>query len=458
MKFVNETFYHADITDVREAPREVLGETFDWSADEQALILGSYFWSYPVTSLVGGMAAERWGPRYVVLISTATSAALTLISPVAARTGSVTLVIIRFCLGIAGGFIYPALHALVARWAPPAEKGKFVSAMMGGTLGTVLTWSLTGPLMEKFGWASAFYVPAAITIVWCFFWWYLVADTPNDHPRISDEERKYILEALGDKVKKSKGLPPFKSIITSFPFLAMTILHYGNMWGLYFIMTVGPKFVSSVLGFELSSAGVVSALPYLGRLIFATIFGAIGDCILAKKVMTTTAIRKFFCVFSHILPGILLVLLVYAGCSTTLSVALITMSMGFNGAATLTNLQNHQDLAPNYAGTLYGIANFVGSTAGFFTPMITVYFTKNGNTFEQWRPVFFIGASVYIVSAIFFIVFGTGNTQQWNFESNDSDGSKEDKEKNGDLKEINGTLTKNGDTKTVKETTLNVAS
>lgn len=175
-----------------------------------------------------------------------------------------------------------------------------------------------------------------------------------------------------------QGLPPFKNIFTSIPFLAMVVLHYGNLWGLYFIMTVGPKFVSSVLGFELSAAGVISALPYLARLFFATIFGVIGDFILAKKFMTTTTIRKFFSIFSHIIPGILLVLLMYAGCSTVLSVTLITLSMGFNGAATLTNLQNHQDLAPNYAGTLYGIANFVGSTAGFVTPMITAYYTSEG--------------------------------------------------------------------------------
>lgn len=163
----------------------------------------------------------------------------------------------------------------------------------------------------------------------------------------------------------------------------MVILHFGNMWGLYFIMTVGPKFVSSVLGFELSSAGAISALPYLARLSLATVFGVVGDFILARKAMTTTVIRKFFTLFSHIIPGILLVFLVYAGCSTILSVALITMSMGFNGAATLTNLQNHQDLAPNYAGTLYGIANCIGSTAGFFTPMITAYFTRNGVRFPS---------------------------------------------------------------------------
>lgn len=52
--------------------------------------------------------------------------------------------------------------------------------------------------------------------------------------------------------------------------------------------------------------------------------------------------------------------------------------MGSNGAATLTNLVNHQDLAPNYAGTLYGIANGIGNTAGFITPLVTAYFTQNG--------------------------------------------------------------------------------
>lgn len=46
------------------------------------------------------------------------------------------------------------------------------------------------------------------------------------------------------------------------------------------------------------------------------------------------------------------------------------MSLGFNGAATLTNLQNSQDLAPNFAGTLYAIINFVGLSSGFFGPLV----------------------------------------------------------------------------------------
>ena len=56
--------------------------------------------------------------------------------------------------------------------------------------------------------------------------------------------------------------------------------------------------------------------------------------------------------------------------------AVITLSLGFNGAATLTNLQNSQDLAPNFAGTLYGTINFVGTTSGFISPLIVAHFTE----------------------------------------------------------------------------------
>lgn len=58
-------------------------------------------------------------------------------------------------------------------------------------------------------------------------------------------------------------------------------------------------------------------------------------------------------------------------------VAIITASLGFNGAAALTNLLNAQDLAPNYAGTVYSIINTAGTTAGFVTPLVVAYFTKD---------------------------------------------------------------------------------
>lgn len=80
---------------------------------------------------------------------------------------------------------------------------------------------------------------------------------------------------------------------------------------------------------------------------------------------------------AHVIPGILLLTLSYIGSRSSpyVCVALISLSLGFNGASTMTNLQNPQDLAPNYAGTIYGIVNFVGTTSGFITPLIVSYFT-----------------------------------------------------------------------------------
>lgn len=71
--------------------------------------------------------------------------------------------------------------------------------------------------------------------------------------------------------------------------------------------------------------------------------------------------------------------------------------------------------------------------------------------------MFFVGASVYIVSAIFFILFGTGNIQSWNFPKGDKADDK-DLHKNGDLKDINDATIKNSETKEIKETTLTVAA
>ncbi|XP_045451671.1 uncharacterized transporter slc-17.2 [Melitaea cinxia] len=392
--------------------------TFDWTAQEQAYVLSSYFWGYAVTSFFSGFAAELYGPRKVVFLTMLTTAVLTILSPEAAKLSYSLLVTIRVIIGLASGFLFPSLHALVAHWAPPAEKGKFVSCLLGGAIGTVVTWSLTGPLIENFGWSSAFYVPGIIGVVWCAAWWILVYDSPTQHPRISSDEKEYILKAIGDKVlssRQNKVNLPLLKILTSFPFLAMTILHFGNSWGVYFVMTAAPNFVSNALGFNLTSTGTLASLPYLARMIFSLIFGAIGDRIVKQNVVSMTFMRKFFCIFSHILPGLLLIALGFTGCAPILSVALITFSMGSNGAATLTNLVNHQDLAPNFAGTLYGIANGVGNTAGFITPLVTAHFTKDGNGFAEWRPVFITGASVYIASAIYFILFGTAETQSWNY-------------------------------------------
>lgn len=129
-------------------------------------------------------------------------------------------------------------------------------------------------------------------------------------------------------------------------------------------------------------------------------FGAIGDFIKAKQLVSTIVVRKVFIVFcklfftnvfdpciqilrtifhpAHIIPGLLLLGVPYVSYSPYVCVAFITISFGFNGAVSLTNYANGHDLSPNFSGTLFAIINAVATTAGFLSPLVVAYFTTNG--------------------------------------------------------------------------------
>ena len=54
------------------------------------------------------------------------------------------------------------------------------------------------------GWPSIFYVLGAVGVVWAAIWIYAVADAPKKHARISDNERRYIVESLADSTMNEK--------------------------------------------------------------------------------------------------------------------------------------------------------------------------------------------------------------------------------------------------------------
>lgn len=73
----------------------------------------------------------------------------------------------------------------------------------------------------------------------------------------------------------------------------------------------------------------------------------------------------------------MLAALPFVGTNAYVCVALIALSFGFNGAVTQTAFANIHDLTPNYAASVLSIANCVGGTSGFVTPLVVTYFTKD---------------------------------------------------------------------------------
>lgn len=84
-------------------------------------------------------------------------------------------------------------------------------------------------------------------------------------------------------------------------------------------------------------------------------------------------------VAAHFLPGVCLIIVGYMGCSFIWANVFLVLALGFNGAASISNLSNNQDLSPNYAGFLYGIMNTVGSLSGIIiSPVVEEIAGKHG--------------------------------------------------------------------------------
>lgn len=53
---------------------------------------------------------------------------------------------------------------------------------------------------------------------------------------------------------------------------------------------------------------------------------------------------------------------------------------------------------------------------GFISPAVVGLITEKGQSIVEWRTVFYIGASIYLTSALFYLIFGSGELQKWAVE------------------------------------------
>ena len=76
------------------------------------------------------------------------------------------------------------------------------------------------------GWPSIFYIGGALCLVFCVVWYFVVYDTPMEHPRISDKEKKFITAAMEATIKESVSfMLVFRSFIIS-PQMMHEIVRY----------------------------------------------------------------------------------------------------------------------------------------------------------------------------------------------------------------------------------------
>ncbi|XP_025085593.1 sialin-like isoform X1 [Pomacea canaliculata] len=393
---------------------------FVWPREIQGLILGSFFWGYLVTQVPGGWLSARLGGKRVFGYFMCACAVVTLLMPVAARADYRLLLFLRFAAGVCQGVVWPAMQTVWAKWTPPLEAGKLQGFCYAGSqIGNVLTFPIAALLCEygfDGGWASVFYVLGGCGLLWFAAWMLLVFDSPDQHPRISAQELEYIQASLRGRGGKSSTAVtiPWRSILTSKPVWAIVVTHTCANWGTYTFLTNIPTYLKEVLRFDIKKSGLVSSLPYIGFWLVINISGHIFDMLQSRGSLTPTAARKIGNSMGLMLPAVLVLGVGFMDCHSALwGVVLLTVGVAMSGCQYGSGfIINPGDIAPRYAGIIFGISNTFATIPGFLAPTAIGYITSD-QTQGQWQIVFFICAAIYVSGAIFYMVFGTAHLQGW---------------------------------------------
>lgn len=67
---------------------------------------------------------------------------------------------------------------------------------LGCSLGQVIALPLCGWILTSMGWPAVFYISGIFGVTWYVAWYFLVYDSPQEHPRISLKEKQYLQKHL----------------------------------------------------------------------------------------------------------------------------------------------------------------------------------------------------------------------------------------------------------------------
>lgn len=345
-----------------------------FSPAESGAILGAFGLGYAITTLLGGVAVDRWGAR-LVLTAAAILWSLS-IGMTALATGVAMLYAARVLLGVSEGPNFPALTGAVTHWLSPRER---VAALANALLAVPLALAIGGPIVTQLlawlDWRLTFGVLFVLSVAWVPLWYFLFRDDPAESRFVNQAELDHIRTS-----KQAAGAP--HAVLKSWPGLDViggllanrTLL--ANYWAffvfgyfLFFFMTWLPSYLEHKYGLDLHAVGLFTVLPWLAAALLLWLFGLWSDRLLATTGRLRIA-RSWLIAGSQFVAAIAVI---PVALTDDLGVAIagitvaVAASMGANAAYYAVNV----DVAPERAATALGIMDFGFAIAGFLAPLIT---------------------------------------------------------------------------------------
>ncbi|MDP9199073.1 MAG: MFS transporter [Pseudomonadota bacterium] len=358
-------------------------EEFGFSSTEIGWILGSFNISYALFQIPGGIFGEVRGPRRALAIIAITWGLLTFLTGFApslmaasAAGAMLSLIVVRFLMGMANAPIFPIMVGTIARWFP-AGGWAFPNSLtsMGLTLGQAAIGPVMTFLIVRYGWRESFYILAPLGILAGAWWYWYGRDRPAAHPAISQSELALIDRGRDPAFTDAHRAGSWLEVLKRRDVLLLAASYFCMNYVFYMFAQWLFTYLVEERGFSLLESGFLYVLPFATGALLAVVGGFTCD-FLCRRIGA-----RWGCRIPAMLGLTLVAVFLLAGSQAVnpyVAVGLLSLCFGFTQFTEGAFGAGASYTGGPHAATAYGVVNTGGNAAGFLAPVVGMLVDQAG--------------------------------------------------------------------------------
>jgi ACS family glucarate transporter-like MFS transporter len=350
-------------------------EEFGFTNTEIGWILGSFNLTYTLFQIPGGVFGETFGYRRAMTSIAITWGVLTWLTGfapslmAASATGAmVSLIAVRFLMGISNAPVFPMMTGIIARWFPVGSWA-FPNAMSstGLTLGQAAIGPVVTLLIFQFGWRSSFYALAPLGLLAGAWWYWYARDWPAQHRAVTPEEIVLIDRDRDPAFTATPQPGTWREVLMRRDVLLLAAAYFCSNYVFYMFSQWLFTYLVEERGFSLLESGFLYVLPFATGAAMSAIGGLTCDRLChrfgGRWGCRLPAMTGLIGVAVFLLLGVTAV-------NPYVAVGMLSLCFGFTQFTEGAFASGATYVGGPHASTAYGVVNTGGNAPGFLAPLV----------------------------------------------------------------------------------------
>ena len=372
-----------------------MSEDLGLTKEDYAWIINIFTITYAAGKFISGKIYDKVGTKIGFVLSIFFWSLASVLHFFA--KGAASLGIFRGLLGVSEAGNWPGAVKNNAEWFPVKERGLAQGIFnSGAAIGSIVAAPLVSQLFEVYDWRWTFVIIGVLGFLWIIPWLIFNKTKPKNHPWITEEERKYILEdnshdLITNEDTKSLSVIEILSIKEAWGAISARFFIEPIWWLFVFWM---PIYLADQHGFNVKEIGLYAWFPYVGAMIGSLSGGWYVKHLMEKNSLDRSRKKVITIGAIIIFVGIICAIL-FADTPEKFVSFVFVVLFGFQFS--ISNIQTIPSdlLNDKSVGTLAGLGGSIGAVSviimNWLIPIITV---------DSYTPAFIILAILAPLSVL----------------------------------------------------------